>query len=213
MKLGRAVWGLTLLSLVLALGCSDDSTSVSSPRYSERSDSTFAVGDSSVLEISNFAGKVAVTPGNAGLVQVVAEKWAARQEDLDEIEVEMVELQNGVRIGTANPSGLDNVSVDLEVTVPGDARPTIQSGAGEIAYEGLAEGECTFSTGAGTLTLRLPPNVNAEVYLAVGAGTIRVDFPVVGRVTDHVVDGIIGTGTDGRIVAQVGAGQIIVTSQ
>ncbi|MDH3217469.1 MAG: hypothetical protein OEN01_14500 [Candidatus Krumholzibacteria bacterium] len=214
MNLIRAIWSVALLLFISALGCSgDDSISVSSPRYSELSDSSFAVGDSSVLEISNFAGKVDVTSGNPHVVHVVAKKWAGRQGDLDEIEVEMVELQNGVHVGTASPSGLNNVSVDLAVTVPTDLRPNLQAGAGTISYKGRAEGECFFAVSAGSITLRLPADVNVEVYLSVAAGTIRVDFPVTGQIGAHVVDGIIGTGVDGRIVAQVGAGNIIVTSQ
>lgn len=213
MKFGRMILGVTVLSLCLALGCSDDSTSVSSQRYSARLDSSFAVGDSSVLEISSFAGEVTVTPGVAGVVQVAAEKWAARQGDLDEITVEMVALQNGVHVEADNPSSLKSVSVDLEVTVPADIRPAIQLAAGSIAYEGLGEGACTFTTAAGTITLKLPADIDAEVYLSVAAGRISIDFPVVGIVKDDLVDGIIGSGADGRIVATVGAGQIIVTSQ
>jgi hypothetical protein len=68
-------------------------------------------------------------------------------------------------------------------------------------------------TGAGIITLRLPADVNVEIYLSVAAGTVRVDFPVVGQVNEHVVDGVIGTGADGRIVAQVGSGRIIVIPQ
>jgi hypothetical protein len=209
----RALAGAALLLVISAFGCSDSSTVVSNRVYSERSDSSFAVADSSVLEISNFAGRVNVSSGNPHVVDVVAEKWALRQEDLDKIDLEMLELQNGVSVTTANLLSLSNVSVDLGLTVPTDMRPTIQAGAGDIGYEGLAEGECFFATGAGTITLKLPPGVNVEVHLSVGAGTIRVDFPVVGQVNEHVVNGVIGTGADGRIVAHVGAGTIIVTSQ
>ena len=213
MNLGRIIWCVALFFLISALGCSEDSNSVSSQGYSELLDSSFAVGDSSVLEISNFSGEVTVTTGALHVVHVVAEKLVERKGDLDEIEVEMVKLTNGVRVATANPSELNNVSVDLEVTIPTDMRPSLQAGAGDIIYEGQAEGECFFATGAGSITLKLPANVNVEVYLAVGAGAVSVDFPVVGQVKAQVVDGIIGTGADGRIVAQVGAGRITVNSQ
>ena len=209
----RVAYSVTLLSMISLLGCGDDSTSVSNRRYSERTDSTFAVGDSSVLQVSNFAGKVTVLQGNPGEVEVVVEKWAAHTGDLNPIEVQMVELQNGVSVSTTNPSGLTQVSVDLEITAPPDMRPTLQNGAGDIAYEGRGEGECHFGTASGTITLSLPADVNVEVHLTVAAGSIRVDFPVVGQVSDHSVDGVIGTGADGRIEAQVGAGGIIVTSQ
>jgi hypothetical protein len=213
MNFVRVVLSISFLLFLSAHGCSDDSTSVSTPKYSERSDSTFAVGDSSALEIGNFAGKVTVKPANPGFVHVIAEKWAGRIGDLDAIQIEMIELQNGVSISTENPSGLNNVSVDIQATVPIDTRPTVQAGAGEIDYTGQGEGECFFATGAGSITIRLPANVNIEVHLSVGAGTISVDFPIAGTVSKHIVDGIIGTGEDGKIVAQVGSGKIVIISQ
>jgi len=210
---GRAARSATLFLCVAALGCSDESVTVTNPRYSAQSDSSFTVADSSALEISNFAGRVIVTPGSPGEVHVTVTRWAERTVDLAGIEVEMVELANGVRITTDNPSHLNGVSVDLEVTVPADTRPVLQNGAGEVSYTGRAEGTCVFGTAAGSITLRLPANVDVEVHLSVGAGTIRVDFPVVGTVEAHLVDGVIGTGADGRITAQVGAGSIVVTPQ
>lgn len=209
----RVISSVALFLLILALGCGDNSTSVSSQRYSELSDSSFAVGDSSVLEVDNFAGSVDVLPGNPGVVRVVAKKWAGDAGDLDQIEVEMIAVQNGVRVTTANPSALSNVSVDLEITVPPDTRPTLINGAGKTSYVGRAEGVSRFALGAGSITLKLPADVNVEVYLSIGAGSIDVDFLVDGQVSEHIVDGIIGTGADGRIEAQVGAGAIIVIRQ
>ena len=209
----RGMCGAAFLLLVSVFGCSDDSTPVSYRLFTARSDSTFTVGDSSTLEIGNFAGTTVVRTGDPGAVRVVAEKVARSTEDLGKIGVEMLQQQNGVRVTTDKPADLSNASVNVEVTAPGDARPSIQTGAGDVSYEGLAEGECFFATGAGTITLRLPPGVNVQVMLSVAAGSIQVDFPVVGQVNDHLVDGVIGTGADGRIVAQVGAGSIVVTSQ
>jgi hypothetical protein len=213
MRRYKAIGYVALFLLILALGCGDDSTSVSSRRYSELADSTFAVGDSSVLAVNNFAGSVTVLPGNPGVVHVAVTKWAGDREDLDQVEVEIIEVQNGVRVTTANPSDLVGVSVDLDITVPSDTRPTLQNGAGSMSYEGQAEGECYFATGAGSITLKLPVDVNVEVYLSVGAGSIQVGFPVDGQVSEHVVNGIIGTGADGRIQAQVGSGSISVIPQ
>lgn len=209
----RIISTATLLLLIIASGCEDNPTSVSSPRYSELSDSSFAVGDSSNLEVVNFAGNMVVLLGNPGVVRIVATKWARQPRDLDQLEVEMVEQQNGVRVTTANPSALLNVWVDLEITVPEDTRPRLESGAGNTRYRGLAEGESRFALGAGSITLELPANVNVRVDLSVGAGSIDVNFPVAGQVREHIVEGIIGTGADGRIEAQVGSGRIIVNRQ
>jgi hypothetical protein len=80
-------------------------------------------------------------------------------------------------------------------------------------YEGRGEGQCRFTMAAGTITLKLPTDLNAEIYLSVGAGSIRMDFPVTGQVGDDLIDGIIGTGADGRIEVRVAAGSIIVMRQ
>lgn len=214
MRPHRALWGAALISLLAALGCSDDSkTIVKSPRYTALSDSSFVVMNDGVLEISDFAGSVVVTPGPANAVDVAVEKWAAKQADLDAIDVEMLQLTNGVRVTATNPSQRSSVGVDLDVTIPTDMRPQIEVAGGEIAYRGPAQGESHFGVGGGSITLTLPADVNVEVSLTVGAGSVRVDFPVVGQVTGQSVNGVIGTGADGRIVAQVAAGSIIVESQ
>lgn len=204
---------IAVLLFAATAACSDESTTVSPPRYSQTSDSTVAVGDSSTLEISNFAGLVTVTAGAAGSSHIVVRRWSGTPSNLDEIDVVIEELQNGLHVTTTNPLGLSNVSVDLEAMVPADTRPSIMVGAGQIHYAGSAEGESFFGTGAGNITLRLPASVNVEVSLTAAAGSVRVDFPVVGQVGTHTVEGIIGTGADGRIVAQAGAGEILVTRQ
>jgi len=209
----RVILNVALILSMAALGCNDDPVSVSSQTYSELSEGSFTVGDSGVLEVSNTAGKVEVLPGDSGVVHVVATKRAEQEEHLDQIAVEMVQLQNGVSVTTTSPSGLNNVSVDLEITVPSDMRPTLLNGAGGTIYEGRAKGECRFLTGAGSIELKLPADVNAEVSLSVGAGSIRVDFPVNGQVGENLVEGTIGTGADGRIEARVGAGNITVSRQ
>ena len=77
-----------------------------------------------------------------------------------------------------------------------------------MEYQGSAEGECRFSTGAGDILLRLPEDIDVEVHLSVGVGSISVGFPVDGTVGAHAVDGMIGSGTAGRIVAESAVGRI-----
>jgi hypothetical protein len=199
------------LLLPAVLGCSEGTSGItSSPRHSQASDSSFAVGASAVLEVSNFAGTTRVRPGNAGVMGVTATRWAGRTDHLSEIEIEMESESDTVRIRTTNPASLSGVSVDLDVTVPAGTRATLGTGAGSLFYEGRPIGESIFSVGAGDITLRMPADVNVEVLLTVGTGTIVLDFPVTGQVGMRLVDGVIGTGADGRVVATVGAGNIFV---
>jgi len=213
MSMRRTIGGAAFVLPVLLLGCSSDSTVVSGFKYTQRSDGSFPVAAAGVLEVDNFAGNVKVMRGNPGVINLVVTKLAGERSDLDDITVEMVGLTNGARVTTGRSSGITNVSVDIDATVPADVRPDIHTAAGSIDYDGLAQGACSFTTGAGTITLRLPADVNVELDLAVGAGTVQVDFPVVGDVTARAVTGIIGTGAGGKIVARAASGQILVVSQ
>ena len=127
--------------------------------------------------------------------------------------VMMAALPNGVEVSATNSLQLTQVSVDFEITAPLDVQSVIQVAAGSIDYEGSGIGQSSLTTAAGSVTVRLPANVNVEVILTVGAGTITIGFPVVGLVEDQRIDGIIGTGTDGRIEVRVAAGGIVVSPQ
>jgi len=165
---------IAALFLVIYLSaCGEDSTSTPVQDFSQRLEESFTVGDLSDLSVSNFAGTVIVRQGSAGVINVVAIKRAARAEDLDQLDVQMLALQNGVEVSATNSLQLTQVSVDFEITAPLDVQPMIQ----------------------------------------VAAGTISIGFPVVGLVEDRHIDGIIGTGVDGRIEASVAAGEIVVSPQ
>lgn len=196
------------LLLIPALGCDEDPTTVQNRRYSVVSDSSFAVGDASTLTVDNFVGVIDVRPGPPGAIRVVATRTADRIEDLGQIQVEMTEVSNGVEVVTDNPSNLENVSVDLTITVPPDTRPVIHNGVGSTSYDGRCEGECQFDTGVGGITLRLPADVNVTVELTVGVGAVHLGLPVVGVVSQRIVNGTIGTGKDGTVYAHVGVGDI-----
>ncbi len=202
-----------LLLLIPVLGCKDEPTAVPSPRYSETADTSFAVGNSSTLTVDNFVGSVNVHTGATGIMQVKTTKWAKRRGDLGLIEVDIIEVQGGVRIMTENPSGVDDASVDLEITVPPDTQPTLHNGVGSLSYEGRPEGNFHFETGVGSITLNLAADINVEVELMVGVGNIYVAFPVNGLVGRRAVYGTIGTGLDGEIRAHVGVGNIAVNRQ
>lgn len=84
----------------------------------------------------------------------------------------------------------------------------LDSGAGSISYQGTPQGDCRFESGAGSITLILPADLNVEVDLDSGVGTIDVDFAVDGRVTKGEVKGVVGSGDQGSIYAHTGTGSI-----
>lgn len=101
------------------------------------------------------------------------------------------------------------------VRVTGSVGPVaLSTNAGEIDYAGEPSGRCRFDSSAGSITLRLPADVDAEVELDTGIGTIDLGgFDVEGNVSRTAVDGVIGTGEDATIEASTGAGSITLVAR
>lgn len=95
--------------------------------------------------------------------------------------------------------------------VSGQAR--IGLGAGEITYEGRPAGSCRFETGVGAILLKLPEDLDVEVDVGTGLGSISVDYAVDGRVTTRDAWGVIGDGSQGSIFAHTGAGNVTLSQQ
>jgi DUF4097 and DUF4098 domain-containing protein YvlB len=90
----------------------------------------------------------------------------------------------------------------------------LDTGAGEVDYEGMPRGSCTFSSGAGSITLRLPEDANVEVDLSTGVGNINLgSFDIEGDTSGTDVQGVIGTGEEATIEAHTGVGSITLVSR
>jgi hypothetical protein len=126
----------------------------------------------------------------------------------------------GARLDLDTAAGnisIDNVTGEIRahssagnVDVGGaSATVDLDTGAGNIDYEGTPRGDCRFDTGAGNITLRLPSDVNVQVNLDTGVGVVSLGgFDVDGHVSRGEVDGTIGSGVQGSIRADTGAGNI-----
>jgi hypothetical protein len=168
-----------------------------------------AVGDSSYLIIENFAGTVTIRTASTDTFGITATKWAAHEEDLEQIELHVTERPRSLSIRTANELGLAGASVDLEIKAPMTLRVEVENGAGDIRYVGVPAGYHQFATGAGRIDVRIPFASNVGVYLRTGTGVIDVEFPMQGLLnTQTFVNGVIGTGADATIAATTGAGDI-----
>ena len=73
---------------------------------------------------------------------VIEEKFG--REVVEEIEIEMVVTEDSLRVTTTNPMDILQLSVNLEIEVPPDMRQDLGVGAGDLIYEGRAEGENRF---------------------------------------------------------------------
>jgi hypothetical protein len=143
--LTKLVLPITMVALLL-VACEASSTQ----KYSHTRAECFAVDDSPTLTIDNFYGDVTVRDGEEGIVEVVASKRAAREMDLERIEVEITQSGSGLEIRTDIPSGLNNVSVELEITAPADTQVDLQSRGGDVSIVGIA-GRVRAVTGGGDI--------------------------------------------------------------
>jgi hypothetical protein len=193
--------------------CHDCSWTDSGERVSEIIARSFVVDDGATIEVDNFAGRVSYRTGPGDTVRVRAIKRTVHRAELDRIDVEMSTVQGGLRIRTENLDDLKNVSVDLEVTAPESAQPRLITGVGAIDYQGRPDGNCVFTAGVGSITLRLSPDVSIVVDLSVGVGSIVVHFNVEGSVRVGCVNGRIGGGYDGAVHATTGVGHIRLIQQ
>ncbi|MFN2182916.1 MAG: DUF4097 family beta strand repeat-containing protein [Anaerolineae bacterium] len=84
----------------------------------------------------------------------------------------------------------------------------LETSSGTIDYQGVPVGDCRFKTGSGSIELRLPPDLDAQVDLHTNSGSVKVGFPVEGGGTRQTVTGVIGSGGDASIYARTGSGGI-----
>ena len=196
--------------MLLICACDEKSTS---PKYSDVEDRSFEVGESPTLVIESFVGNITISSGEVGTIRVISTKRDARESDLAKIALEIIEIESALRVTAENPSQIKDVSVDFEITVPLRATMNVGVGVGDIDYEGHPQGICHFNAGVGSITLRLPADVNVKVDLATGVGSIDVDFPVEGHMSNRSVGGTIGAGNEGEIHAHTGVGDIDLVRQ
>jgi len=97
----------------------------------------------------------------------------------------------------------------LDAAGPVNAR----TGAGTIEYQGRPEGECSFWSGAGTIVLRVPRDLDVQVDLSSSVGGVHSDFGVSGHVSMRSIRGTIGTGEDATITARSGVGTVMLNRQ
>jgi DUF4097 and DUF4098 domain-containing protein YvlB len=165
-KMKTHVLGILLILALLLVACDG----LGSQKYSETLEESFAVGEAPILTVDNFAGEVTVRAGEGDSVRVVATKRAAREKDLDDIQVRMNERDGAVEIITDRPSGLKNLSVELEITAPAVTRVDVRTGGGDVNVRGI-EGRTEANTGGGRIEVR---DASGDLKLETGGGSIEV---------------------------------------
>jgi len=187
-----------------------------------RMEQSFAVGASPSLRVDNFAGSVTVQAGGEGQIRVVAIKRAQPGTGLDRIQVRIEEQDGGLLVETSKPGTLGNASVQLEITVPADARLDLHTGAGSMEASGVhggarldtgsgsiairdLRGDLDLHTGSGSVDVR---DVNGPLQVDSGSGSLTLQ-DVTGDVEAHTGSGSISLqGAAGRVQLDTGSGSL-----
>ena len=205
---------LVITSMILMAGCGDDPTGPDCDnQVSTVEDQSFTVAVVPSIALVNGVGSISVRSGAVDNVRIVATKFAMSEADLDQIDVIMVEQDGQVQVTASQPTGLDNFSVEFEVTAPAASQLDLRTGVGIIDCESRPQEDSHFATGVGSVTLRLPADIEVTLELAVGVGSIDLEFPVNGEVSGNSVRGTIGSGSEATISANVGVGSIHLLRQ
>ncbi len=211
-RLGLFALAVILAAMVFVVGCGDDNGPAGAldMAFSDTLKGTFSVDFGPVIDVDIFIGTVIVTPGTTEQVIVTAKKWAASEADLDKVVVVMRKVPGGVIISATNPANVQNVQVDFVITTPEIANWDVSMGLGNIDYTGRPMGQCGFSTGVGSVKLKLPQDINAVVNLSTGVGTVSLGFSIDGQVSSSSAIGTIGNGKEAVIAASASAGTVTV---
>jgi DUF4097 and DUF4098 domain-containing protein YvlB len=194
-----------LLSLGLAAcGGIEVTVSAMDQRHTEVEETSYAVGDAPRLDVKNMGGSITVRASEGETAKVVSTKRAAREKDLDKIQVTITEGESGLLIETDRPSHLKNVSVDLEIAAPYDARLDLYTAGGNIKVGGL-ENSVRINTGGGNVDVH---DIKGNVDAHTGGGNVEI-CDVSGDVDADTGGGNIEIlGISGDVLAHTGGGNI-----
>ena len=157
------------------------------------------VSGSGSLTIADMTGDVDVHSGSGSLA--IANVTGRIEADSGSGSMTIVNVTG--EIGAHCGSG----GIDVRQAA-GPAR--LGTASGSIDYQGTPQGDCRYETTSGSVRLVLPADLNMEVDLSTGSGSVNVDYAVDGRVTRRAVKGTIGVGNEGKIYAHTGSGNIDV---
>lgn len=123
--------------------------------------------------------------------------------------------------GSVSGSGLQVESLEVDtgsgsVELTGIASPSVlvDTGSGSVELELLADvEELEVDTGSGGVTLRVPPDLGAQIEVDTGSGGIDMDIPVeIQTARRTYLRGVIGDG-GGSIIIDTGSGGVRITQR
>jgi DUF4097 and DUF4098 domain-containing protein YvlB len=212
----RTVWIVIIVVALLALLCCcalavggilagglaafPFSREVGVARVTESTEQAFEVGASPVLEVDNFAGTVTIRSGESEEIRVTITRRAVNSDRLNDIEVDINEQDDGLRIETRRErTVVGNMSVDMEISVPTETEIDVDNGAGNVRIEGV-EGQIRAHTGAGNIRVE---GAAAPIRMDTGAGELEYEGDPEGECTFQNGAGNIVIRLPGDVNAEV----------
>lgn len=147
------------------------------------------VGDAPAIVVDNRVGRVIVSSGGDGVVEVEARKRADTKEALALIKLAVEKKGNVVTIKwDTNDKSISNRAVEITVKAPRSASLELRTGNGPISITGFARG-AKASTGVGSITVK---EVAGDLGLSTGNGPI------------------VAEGVAGAVEAETGVGAVTI---
>jgi Putative adhesin len=167
--------------LGLAVGIAAVSVHAASPwdNVRGRFERSFSVSGPVELQIKNGSGDIVVRTGGSGTVEVrakisVSNRWFGS--DRADTRVHAIEAnppveQSGNTIRIRELEGINNISIDYEITVPADTQMRSETGSGDVTVEGIG-GPVEAETGSGDVKMN---SVHGNVRVETGSGDAKFE--------------------------------------
>ncbi|MEA3337201.1 MAG: DUF4097 family beta strand repeat-containing protein [Chloroflexota bacterium] len=174
------------------------------------------------LELDTFAGQVLVEVADIDTIQIIATKVAAKQEDLEKIDIKIVPRDGRVLIETVRPAGLRDVGVDFVITTPPGVDLNLRTGSGSVTANGR-HGDVWVRSDSGAVTVGgsqgdvvaesssgavMVSGSRGDVQATSGSGHIRLQR-LSGSINAHTESGRVeATGVSGQVRLSSSSGNI-----
>ena len=170
----------------------------------ERTWRHYEVGESPVLTLDSFSGRVSVRAVEGGAIEVVAQKQAQREGDLERIKIDISRTKDGLAIKTEKAPGVGSASVDFEITAPAGTRLDARTGSGSMRIDGILGGVQAHS-GSGSLVVA---GAGGGVEARTGSGSIEVRDSGGGTIIESGSGSLRIRDVEGEVQASTGSGSI-----
>jgi hypothetical protein len=199
----RGLWYTLLIAGFILASCSR------STRLEEHKIQSIAVPAEPIVVIENFQGLIDVSTHDQDTVTIDVTKVAMDEtqskalEALKDIEIAIRQEGNTISvIAHRNKSTSEGSSeAQLTVKVPAGSWVNVLSGMGDVSFHGeLPNGEHSFHSGSGDITLALPATASFYINALTGNGKIRSDIPIE-RSGEEAEDILVGTSGENPLVS------------